>query len=76
MSALKTILTRIQLKNDTGENWNKAVNFVPLDGEVIIYDVDETHSKPRIKIGDGKTLVSDLPFANEPSIEGETLVLN
>ena len=35
--AENTIKTRIQLKNDTEENWNKAVNFVPKQGELIIY---------------------------------------
>ena len=29
---------RIQIKHDLEENWEKAINFVPLAGELIIYD--------------------------------------
>ena len=53
--------TRIQLKHDTETNWNKAVNFIPKAGEMIIYDADGTNSV-RIKIGDGITVVNNLPF--------------
>ena len=37
MANIKDFYTRIQHKIDTEENWNKAVNFVPLKGEIIIY---------------------------------------
>ena len=53
--------TRIQLKHDTETNWNKAVNFIPKAGEMIIYDADGTNPV-RIKIGDGITGVNSLPF--------------
>ena len=49
-------------KHDTEENWNKAVNFIPKQGEIIIYDIDSNYSYERMKIGDGTTLVSSLPF--------------
>ena len=49
-------------KHDTEENWNKAVNFIPKQGEIIIYDVDSNYSYERMKVGDGTTLVSSLPF--------------
>ena len=39
-------------------------NFVPKDGEIIIYDSDETYEYPRMKIGDGRTYVYHLPFTN------------
>lgn len=72
----KTIHDRIRLKNDTEQNWNKAINFVPLDGEVIIYDADEIHPNPRVKIGDGITVVSELPFSsNNYSVSNKTLIL-
>lgn len=69
--AEKTLKTRIQHKHDLQENWEKATGFVPLAGELIIYDVDSEHSTPRFKIGDGViqdgkvigTNVNDLPFA-------------
>ena len=53
---------RISQKHDTETNWNKAVNFAPKAGELIVYDVDASHSSPRFKIGDGTTKVSSLPF--------------
>ena len=55
-------------KGDIEANWNKAVGFVPLDKEIIIYKKDDTHSVPRIKIGDGVTVIQELPFVTE--IEG------
>ena len=54
---------RIIHKHDTEENWLKAINFIPKQGELIIYDIDDTHAQPRFKIGDGETLVSELPFS-------------
>jgi hypothetical protein len=61
----KMVNTRIQFKHDTEENWNKAENFYPLPGEVIVYDADETHAYPRVKIGDGVTLAKELPFIHD-----------
>lgn len=62
--ATKTFKSRIQNKHDTEAHWNAAVNFKPLAGELIIYDEDNTHSTPRFKVGDGNTLVNNLPFVN------------
>lgn len=58
----KRIKTRIIQKHATASDWAKAVNFVPLAGEVIVYDVDANYSYERIKIGDGSKNVNDLPF--------------
>ena len=60
----KQLTTRIKNKHDIEANWAQAVNFIPLDGEIIIYDAEpaEGFPFPRIKIGDGQTVVSDLPF--------------
>lgn len=75
-TGLKTIHTRIQLKNDIEEHWELATNFIPLDGEVIIYDIDANHTSPRLKIGDGTTKVADLPFVkNEYIVEDNILIL-
>lgn len=49
-------------KHDTEANWQKAVNFVPPSGMLIIYDPDATHDDHRMKIGDGTTNVNSLPF--------------
>ena len=60
--ANNTVKARIQLKSDTEENWAKASRFIPLRGEVIIYLADDTHPFSRLKVGDGTTPVTDLPF--------------
>ena len=55
--ANKILKTRVQNKHDTSANWGKATSFVPLAGEVIVYD-----DLKRIKIGDGQTTVTNLAF--------------
>lgn len=66
---------RIKLRNDSYQNWNSKENFIPYDGEVIIYDrIDAVEAIKTgldqkdfqlIKIGDGVTKLSDLPFIND-----------
>ena len=58
----KEIVSRIVHKHDTATNWENAKNFIPMKGEIIVYDIDTTHEHERFKIGDGVTLVNDLPF--------------
>lgn len=75
-----TINTRIQIKHDTTENWNNAIGFIPLLGEVIVYDDYETKTYtieeygetvtktaliPNIKVGTGNAYVQDLAFVDE-----------
>ena len=60
--AEKNIKSRIVHKHDIELNWNKATNFIPKQGEIIVYDIDSNHSYERIKIGDGATNVINLPF--------------
>lgn len=61
----KIFNTRIVHKHDTEANWNKATNFIPKAGELIIYDADATHTYVRIKIGDGEKTVIALPFIDD-----------
>jgi hypothetical protein len=70
---LKTVKTRVQNKHDIPANWEKAINFIPLAGELIIYDdhyFDDNGTKVvvadtvKYKVGDGITLINDLPFAS------------
>lgn len=63
--AEKVLSTRIVHKHDTEAHWNLATNFVPKQGELIVYDIDANYSYERFKIGDGSTLVSGLPFVND-----------
>ncbi len=59
-----------RVKIESAQDWTKAVNFVPKKNQIIIYDGIKENGKyiqpPRIKIGDGKQTVSNLPF--EPSV--------
>lgn len=59
----KTLKTRIIHKHETEADWLKATGFTPLQGELIVYDIDDTHDYERFKIGDGETNVNDLPFS-------------
>ena len=68
--AEKHLKTRIVNKHDVEANWAKAVNFVPLKGELIVYDADDSHTEPRFKLGDGETKVADLPFQNSVGPQG------
>lgn len=70
--AEKHLKTRIVNKHDVEANWAKAVNFVPLKGELIVYDADDTHTEPRFKLGDGETKVAALPFQNSVGPKGDT----
>ena len=57
--ANKTYQGRIVQKHDSSANWAKATNFIPLKGEIIIYD-----DLNKIKIGDGITKVGNLKFSS------------
>lgn len=70
----KTLKTRIQNKRGTTAEWatGTAPNFVPKDGEIVAYT--DVH---RVKIGDGTTKVSDLPFVDkvrDVTLDGESIV--
>lgn len=66
--AEKMLKTRVINKHETQEDWEKAINFIPLLAEIIVYDTDSTHTQARLKIGDGTTPVNDLPFIGEKMI--------
>lgn len=74
----KTINARLQQKHDIEANWDKATGFIPMVGEIIVYDkeIDDNgnslslpegrttpYTYARIKIGDGKRNAHDLPFS-------------
>lgn len=72
---------RVLIKHDIAENWAKAVNFVPMAGELIIYDgiiEDGIYlEQPKIKVGDGLHKLAELPFLNieQPDYQYEDGVL-
>lgn len=74
-----TMDARIKIKHDTTANWNRASSFIPLAGELIVYDDYETKTYlveengsviqktvyiPNIKIGTGNSYVQDLAFVD------------
>ena len=63
--AEKSLNTRIQNKCDTTANWEKATNFVPKKGEIIVYSDGGGTGVPKMKVGDGATKVGSLKFADE-----------
>ena len=52
------------IKTDLSINWEKAKNYRPSKGTIIVYEYED--SAPRIKIGNGEDLVGDLPFLINP----------
>lgn len=71
----KELASRIVHKHDIATNWNKATTFIPKQGEMIVYDIDDLHDYERIKIGDGKTIVSSLPFVTYSRSEIDNMEL-
>lgn len=71
MAQQKQVQGRFTQKIDTTENWNKAVNFIPMLGEIIVYKDGDIVKE---KIGDGVTTVGNLKFNtdNTLAIEGAT----
>lgn len=70
------INSRIIHKHDTEANWNKATSFIPKQGEIIIYDIDDNYTYERFKIGDGKTIARLLPFVTKgatKTVSGEVI---
>lgn len=76
MSTELKIKGRIQNKHGTEADWLRSVYidgdvskgflahpFIPLDGELIIYDPDAIYTYKRFKFGDGVSTVVQLPFS-------------
>lgn len=55
---------RLLTKHAKALEWETS-NLVILDGEMIIYDPDETCSYARIKIGNGSLTAAELPFVDD-----------
>jgi hypothetical protein len=81
--ATEKIQSRIQLKYDTLENWEKATNFVPKKGEICVYTDYELPygesnemlhiNEPAFKVGDGETLINNLPYLGDELITEEEI---
>ena len=76
MEEIKRMKGRFQNKHKTEAEWVLDVYtdtskttlrpdpFIPLAGELIIFDKDDNYETDRFKFGDGKTNVIDLSFAS------------
>lgn len=60
----RNLFSRIVHKHDIESNWDSS-DFIPKQGELIVYDADENYNYERIKIGDGTTSVESLPFVDD-----------
>ena len=60
---------RVSQLHKTEAEWNKLTSFIPMQGEVIIFDTDERHKYARLKVGDGSTKLADLPFFIDSAID-------
>lgn len=81
----KTIKTRIIHKHAIEAHWALAANFIPKQGELIIYDDRYTDSDGneiivadtiKYKIGDGVTLINDLPFVGGTPVKSDVITLS
>lgn len=71
--AEKRLNTRIIHKHETEANWLLS-SLVPLQGELIVYDIDENYNYERIKIGDGVQNVNALPFVDDDKQDKDFVV--
>lgn len=66
---------QLTIKHDIAANWAKAINFIPNFDELILYDGIIENGKyvelPRLKRGDGKTKLNELPFIESESSNNE-----
>ena len=65
MANEKHINSRIQHKHDIEANLLKATTFIPKQGELIIYDIDDNYNYERVKVGDGVSNINTLPFITD-----------
>lgn len=59
---------RVSLLHKTEADWNKLPDFIPYPGELIIFDTDAQYDYVRLKLGNGKTKLKDLPFFIDAAI--------
>lgn len=60
MSSEKEFYVRFQQLTNTEADW-KNTNFIPKKGEIIIFQ-EEGDESSKLKIGNGKSALNDIPF--------------
>lgn len=66
----RNLKSRIIHLHDTEANWNLKTDFIPKIGEFVVYDKDTNFDYERVKIGDGTTILQNLPFILENELNG------
>ena len=68
---MNSLNLRIIKTHDTQAKWDseELKTFIPKAGEIIVYDIDDSHDYERFKIGDGVKTVTELPFTVDNLIE-------
>lgn len=59
---------RVSQLHRTEAEWNLLPEFKPFSGEIIVFNPDDQYDYVRIKIGDGKTSLRNLPFIIDSAI--------
>jgi hypothetical protein len=76
---IKRLKGKISFKHETEADWAMS-NYIPQNGELVLYDPDEKHEGTRLKRGDGVTTVSALPFIISEGLlkkgAGENSIIN
>ena len=67
--AEKTLKTRVINKHELAEDWDKAEGFIPLQGEIVVYDNADDTQPAKLKVGNGNTAVKYLPFIRGVGME-------
>jgi hypothetical protein len=66
------VKARVSQLHKTEAEWLKLQDFVPLQGEFIVFDPDKQHCYARLKLGDGITKLQNLPFFIDSAIDDHT----
>ena len=53
---------RISQLHKTEAEWLAFGDWIPQAGELVVYDPDDACKYSRLKIGDGNTVLNELPF--------------
>lgn len=61
---IKKFKAKVIHKCETEADWELS-SYIPDEGEIVTYKIDENFSYERVKLGDGINKVKDLPFVND-----------
>lgn len=66
----KHLKVKVIHKCETAADWERS-SYVPAEGEIVTYKIDEQHDHERLKLGDGIHAVKDLPFVADKGDKGD-----